>query len=431
MRLHTPGRSHGAAWAWALGALVIVRAAVPLAALAASGHRLPGLPFYEYDGLSGDATGFYAAAREFIASVPRLGKPVAIVLALALIAAWAALGLLWRQGRLASHLALIGAAAAGAVLVTAAVEEMAPPGAAVFGWPLLWSLPLFPLRALHLLGVRSAFGAGLALALVANAATVVATAYVGLRATGRRSVGLGGAALFACWPLLSGVVAGHRGWGNGTWNVDAGLALYTEPVSTALVTGSLAILLAPRLTSPSLAAAGITLGLATLVKVSNGLIALVLALVVLAEVGPRRVAPMVAGGLTLAPVLAAYWPIGYPEIEGPTAARPAIVHSAAAALHNWTASLLFHPRTLVVLLPLAAVGCVLVRSRRALAVLVLPVIVNAAVYTPYRYTAEHPRFLFVSLPPVLTLWAAGAGAIVFGARNSWRERRRAATIISG
>ncbi|MDQ3821879.1 MAG: hypothetical protein M3321_01395, partial [Actinomycetota bacterium] len=59
----------------AVGALAAVRVAIPLAALAASGRALPGLPRYEYDGLTGDATGFYAATREFIASRRDVHRP--------------------------------------------------------------------------------------------------------------------------------------------------------------------------------------------------------------------------------------------------------------------------------------------------------------------------------------------------------------------
>ena len=73
------------------------------------------------------------------------------------------------------------------------------------------------------------------LTLAALAVATIATAYVGLYATGRRSIGLGAAGIFALWPLVSGQLAGHSAWENGQWNVDVGLHLYTEPLSTALV----------------------------------------------------------------------------------------------------------------------------------------------------------------------------------------------------
>ena len=118
--------------------------------------------------------------------------------------------------------------------------------------------------------------------------------------------------------------------------------------------------------------------------------------------------PLVAAGLTFAPAVIAYWPRGYPKITGPTAERPALVPSLDAAGRNWLDSLVFSPRALLVLLPVAALGIMAIRSWFVRALLVLPVLINAAFYTGYAYTAEHPRFLYVSLPPVLVLWATGA-----------------------
>jgi hypothetical protein len=104
---------------------------------------------------------------------------------------------------------------------------MPPPGAAVIGWSLVWAIPLAPARAAGHAGPNVAFGIGLVLSVVANAAAVVATGWAGRAASGRRSVGILAAALFALWPLLVGAVAGHRGWQNATWEIDAGLHLYT------------------------------------------------------------------------------------------------------------------------------------------------------------------------------------------------------------
>ena len=89
-----------------------------------------------------------------------------------------------------------------------------------------------------------AFAVGLLLSLAANAVTVVATAYIGLRSTGSRAVGVAAAALYAVWPLLTRPLAGTSAWENGQWNVDVGLHLYTEPISTALVATAIALLLA-------------------------------------------------------------------------------------------------------------------------------------------------------------------------------------------
>jgi hypothetical protein len=417
--------SRGTGWFAALAALVVVRTAFPLAALAASGHQLPGLPRYEYEGLSGDAIGFYATAREFIAAIPRVGKPLLAVLVLAVIALGALLVVGVRRGRLALRWALIAAVAAPMLVVTLVITQMTPSGAAVVGWPLIWSVPMLPLRALKHLDPDIAFGVGVPIGCAANAVTVVATAYVGLRATGRRWIGLGGGAFYALWPILMGLVAGSRGWGNGTWAIDAGLAMYTEPVSTALVTVALALLLAYRLGPVAAPVAGIACGLATLVKLSNGLLALVMLGVVVWSHGRERAALFAAGALTFAPAVAAYWPRGYSKIEGPTAEKPAFVGSAGDVIRNWSDSLLFSPRTLIVLVPLALLGCAAVRSKKRLALVVLPVLVNALFYTFYAHTADHPRFLFVGLPAVFVLWIAGVWLAASGVGKTLRTAREA------
>ena len=74
-----------------------IRLAIPLAARADSGSQLPGLPRWTYRGLQGDATGFYAAAREFMAAWGRVPRPLLVLLALAALAAAVALVLVWRR----------------------------------------------------------------------------------------------------------------------------------------------------------------------------------------------------------------------------------------------------------------------------------------------------------------------------------------------
>src|SRR5262249_59418646 len=114
------------------------------------------------------------------------------------------------KGRVATHWALAGGAVALGVAIAVVVSRMSPPGAAVFGWPLVWSIPLFPLRALGLLRERVAFDVSIALSLLAVAGTVVCTAVIGRAATGRRWVGLGAATLCAVWPLLTRPLAGRH-----------------------------------------------------------------------------------------------------------------------------------------------------------------------------------------------------------------------------
>jgi hypothetical protein len=342
-------------------------------------------------------------------------------LVLGLVAALILIARALRQGRVPSHWALVAAALAVGIAIAVVITKMSPPGAAVFGWSLLWSIPLFPLRAVHLLHPNSAFAAGLVLSLIANSVTTIATALLGTRATGSRNVGLLAAGLWAFWPLLIGGIAGEHAWGNGSWTTDVGLSMYTEPLSTALVTSALVVLLASKPSPLGLSAAGVVLSFATLVKSSNGIIAAVIALVCLAQLGRRQVLPLLAGGLALAPATIAYWPRGYPKITGPAAERPALASSLDAAARNWLDSLVFSPRALLVLLPVSVLGIAGIRSWFARALLVLPVLANAAFYTGYAYTAEHPRFLYVSLPPVLVLWAAGT-AKVFSLLHRSRPR---------
>ena len=397
-----------------LGALAVAAVAIPIAALAASGRALPGLPRFEYDGLGGDASGYYAAARQFISRVAGLGSPGVAVLVLALAAVVVGLGVAVRRGRLAAHWALAAGFLALGAAIAFVVTRMSPPGAAVFGWPLVWSIPLAPLRALGVLHERLAFDVSVALSLAAVAGTVVCTSVIGSAATGRRLVGLGAAALSAFWPLLTRPIAGSQAWDNGSWNVLVGLSAYSEPVSTFLVALAIALVLGAAPTPLRLTGAGVALSLATLVKVSNGLIAAAIVLVCLRCLGWRRSLPLVAGGLAFLPTLIAYWPRGYPEIHGPTAEKPAFVSSLGAAGDVWLDSLVFSPRMLAALVPVAIVGVLFVRSRFALGLLVLPVLVNAAFYTTYAHTAGHPRFLYVSLPAVFVLWAAGAVGVASG-----------------
>ena len=82
-------------------------------------------------------------------------------------------------------------------------------------------------------------------------------------ATGRRWVGLLAAA------LLDGLAAARRPdrrpsrVGERQWEVDVGLHNYNEPLSTLLVTGGAAMLLSPRLTPMRLALAGCAFSVAT------------------------------------------------------------------------------------------------------------------------------------------------------------------------
>ena len=392
-----------------LAALVAVRLAPPLLVLGASGHDLPGLPPYDYEPLNGDATGFYAEARELIsAAFGPAGAGATLILA---AGAWAA----WRlRPRWTAIVAVALAVSLAASVLVLATE---PAGAAVVGWPLLWAIPLLPLRVAGALDADLAFAVGLPLSLAANAVSVVAIAYAGLRATGSRWAGVAAAALFAFWPLLTRPLAGPSAWENGQWNVDVGLHLYTEPLSTALVAVALALLLAPRLDELRLALVGALLGYATVVKVSNGLFAAAAVALVAFRLGPRRALPLAAAGAAFAPLVAAYWPKGYPEIPNVPG------FSLDQAGRSWADSLIFDPRTLLVLLPLALLGLIGLIGLRpwVSALLGASIVTNAAFYTFYEHTHLHPRFLYASLPALFVLEAAGGWLVI--RKGSGRNRR--------
>ena len=391
--------------------LVGLRIAIPLVALAASGDRVPGFPPYEFVGLTGDATGFYAAAREFMAAWGRLPAGLLVLLVLVSVSGSVAAAVAWRRRPDLRAWVVVAATAAFGLVVVVAITQMAQSGAGVFGWPLVWSLPMLPYRALGFpLDPEIAFGFALVLSLLANAVTVVATAYVGLYATGRRAVGLLAAAIWALWPLLVGPLAGEEAWENNTWNVDVGLAAYTEPLSTALTTVGLAVLLSQRASALHLAGVGVTLSLAALVKLANALLAAAAILLVLADRSRRRAAPVLAAAtLTLLPVALVYWPLGY-QVGQSDSQLPPAPFSWTYVDDTWLDSLLFGPRLLVVLVPLAVLGAVSIawRPRWTLATWIL---VPAVFHSFFRVTFEHPRVLYTALPAAVVLWSAGALAL--------------------
>jgi hypothetical protein len=389
-------------WWGSLAALAAVRVAIPLVAWA---RDTPGLPHVDRDprdgGLTGDATGFYAATREFMAAWGRMPRPLFALLALAALAGAAALVVVWRRRPELRAWLVPAAVCAAGLVVCVDVAYMEPSGAAVFGWPLVWAVALLPFRAAGALTTAVAWDVALVLQLAFVALTVVAVAYVGRNASGRRWVGLVAAAFWTAWPLIVGVVAGHDAWSNGQWEVDAGLHAYSEPLSTLLVATAAAFLLSPELTPLRASLAGCALGLATLTKLSNALLAA--AALVLVR-GNRY---FLAGAVSLAPLVAVYWPLSYPKLFDNRNSWPADPFDPAHVVSSWTESSLFSPWTLLVLLPLAVLGAF--RIRRPLVYAFL--LINPIFYSFYANTAQHPRFLYASLPFLFTLWAGGVAVL--------------------
>lgn len=415
-------------WWLALGAFAVFRLAAPVVVLAAEGRDLPGFPRFDLVSGTGDDAGFYAAAREFIAALGRVPIPLLAAVGLAVLAGAVAGVRLWSRRSWRPWI-VVGLALLASLAVSVVILEMEATGAAVVGWPLLWAALLLPYRAAGLsLDYDLAFAFAFPLTQAANVIALVATAFAGFYATGRRAVGLVAAGALAVWPLVSVLVAGESAWENGTWFVETGLALYTEPISTALVASALALLLKPLRSDVHLALAGVLLSYATLVKLSNALTGVVAVLVVAAFLGPRRALPLSAGGLTFAPAVAAFWPLGYLDEVTGRYFRNRDTFSLDYAGGNWTDSLLFSPRTLVVLLPLAVLGALALRRGYALALLLAFTLINPLFYSFYLWTWEHPRFLFASLPSFFVLWAVGLLAVTdrIAAREPRLETRLAA-----
>jgi hypothetical protein len=381
---------------------VLFRIVLPLAVLAGAGSSLlPGFPEYTYDARPGDAYGYHAAARELLATTLRLrwalpGVVLAVVVVVVVVLRWRP------RPRERPLLALVAVWCVGAI-ATLLVLRMRPSGAVTIGWPLLWSLPLLPFRALGLpLSPNVAFGFGLALSLAANAVSVVSTYLLGVWSTGRRGVGLVAAGLFGLLPLLLLIVGKTRDLG--TWQADLGLSLYSEPISTALVTTACALVVRGLRNPLSATAAGALLGFSVTVRLSNAVI--VACVVVLLALRNDRVPALrvAAAGLAFLPVVLAYWPMGYEML--PPEQFPDDPFGLRYVVPAWRDSVVWGARAFVVLIPLAVLGVVAIARWRA-ALLGSWVLSTALFYTFYSFTPLHPRFLFVALPALFVLWGAG------------------------
>lgn len=395
-------------WWATLGILAVARVAIAVGDYAGAGSTVSFVPRFvrpaRDGGLEGDATGFYAGAREFMASWGRMPHPVLGVTAALTLLCAAAIAVAWRR-RLDLRPWLPPAAllAIGLALCVG-IHWMRPTGAAVIGWPLVWGVAMLPARAV---GLTKAIGwdIGTGLSLVFSGLSVVATGYLGLNATGRRSVGIAAAAFRTVWPLLVGVVVGHGAWANDQWFVGIGLHNYDEPLSTLLVTAAAALLVRRRATPMQLSLAGCALSFATAVKVSNALVAAVALVFVLSRF--RRAAlPYLAGALAFAPVVLAYWPLSYPTLYGNRASWPSDPFDVSYVVTSWTHSSIFTPHTLAVIAPPAILGILGIRRPWQLVLVLAFFLVNPVFYSFFANTAEHPRFLSASLPELFVLWAS-------------------------
>jgi hypothetical protein len=320
----------------------------------------------------------------------------------------AALGVVFVARRLRNPAIRVVAYSAAVGLVAAVFAAlMLFTGAAQVGWPFVWAIGLAPLRVIGHATPASGFAIALGFGLLCNAVTVVATFVLGLRAGLSTRIAFAGAGLVAAWPFLS-LLVGSRAASNGTWQIWLGLSLYTEPLSTALVTVALALVVGRRSTARHDAIAGTLLGAATLVRLSNVLLVGCVVASLLVWRGRRTAATAAAAAAAWAPAVIAYWPKGYPKLKPPV--FPAHPFALSYASNAWTESMLWRPALLAVVVPIALVGAFRV-APLARATLVAAIFVTAAFYIFYELTPIHPRFLFVVVPALMTLWAAGAATI--------------------
>jgi predicted membrane protein len=193
--------------------------------------------------------------------------------------------------------------------------------------------------------------------------------------------------------------------------VDVGLHNYSEPLSTLLVTASVALILSPRLTQMRLTLAGCALSAATVVKISNALLAAAALVIVFLRGRRREALPYIVGALALAPLVLVYWPISYPKLFDNPQSWPRDPFDAAHIVTSWTHSSIFTPHTLAIVVPLAAIGIAGLLRPWALALVLAFLLINPVFYSFYANTAQHPRFLYASLPELFVLWAAGIGVL--------------------
>jgi hypothetical protein len=389
----------------------MLRVLPPLIVLAADGRSLPALPGYGYASPPvGDTYGFYAAAREFVSVWARTSK---VLLALALVVLLGLLALAhWLSRRGSRGTAVAIAAAAVGLFLSVGVHGMGPTGAGAVGWPIVWSLPMFPLRATGLLSYHVAFYAGIAILLACNAITLVATAAIARRVAPAR-IALVAPLLLVAWPFLMRLIEGTGNVVYGSWLDDTGLLLYSEPLSTALAAVAIALVMTRRDDPITPPLAGALVAFATAVRISDVTIAAVIGLVLLLRRDARAVLTYVVAAAGVGSVSAVFWSRGYATFKTADSKQaPDGLFSAHYIVRSWRDSDVFNWKMLIILLPLAIVGAWALR-RRPLDLILLGgvVLVTAAFYSTYYITALHPRFLFVALPALFILEAAGLAAV--------------------
>ena len=217
-----------------------------------------------------------------------------------------------------------------------------------------------------------------------------------------------------------------------------GLELYTEPLSTACIAAGTALVLVRGRPPWALVSAGIVFGYATAVRPTNIVFAAAAAILFASERDWRSVGRFVVGGLTVLPIVLAFLPKkrGYDlELARDETGLP--LWSNDYLLSTFTDSTVWRPLLLALLLPLVAIGVLALPSRRVALMLLGGALANAVIYSFFRATWEHPRYLQAGLPALLVLWCAGVGWLVEtarregpgGARKKFVSRNLAARFV--
>ena len=348
-------RRHAAVTLWFAGVagLVLFRIGLPVLVRAHAGSALPLLPRYDDVPLNGDANGYYEAVSNIIDSYEQraastllavcrrtdldhrwVGGPCGAAAALTLGGAHRGRTRRLRHGHL--HRRGCGTAGRTRNRLASALDGIHVAAALARAHDRL----RVPVRA-------RAFPRG------ERSPTTLGTAYLGYFATGRRAVGLVAAALYSFWPVWVGIVAGERAWENGQWHVDVGLNLYTEPISTALVSRARALLLRPTLGATRAAGAGIALGFATVVKLTDGLLAVAFLPLIVFRHGIQTSHPVHCRALGVAANSYHVRPKGYVGMYNGATAPVATPWSLHYARFNWQHSTIFTP-TMIILIGLPA-----------------------------------------------------------------------------
>ena len=220
---------------------------------------------------------------------------------------------------------------------------MKPSGAAVFGWPLLWALPMLAYRALGF-GLSEARRVGLRRRALARSRRAHGRRRrvprpqrdrppLGRPARRRVLDGLAGARRRRSPATARGRTASGR-----STSACTTTASRCRPCSSRRARRSS---LSPRRTQLQLALAGCALSAATLVKVSNGLLAAAALVVVFLRGRTREALPYLAGALSLAPLVAVYWPLSYPKLFDNPQSWPRDPFDPGHIVTSWTHSSIF------------------------------------------------------------------------------------------